>query len=127
MEKILYKDLSFQIYGLLFKTHNELGRFRNEKQYGDKLEQLFKDKKINYLRELNLPPSFIGEQKNRNRIDFIVDDKIIIECKTKTMLTKDDYFQTLRYLTTFNKRLGILVNFRQIYLKPKRIVNPNIK
>jgi GxxExxY protein len=126
MDKILYKDLSFQICGLLFKVHNELGRFRNEKQYADRLEQLLKDNKINYLREFNLPQSFIGEHKNRNRIDFIIDDKIIIECKTKTLLTKEDYSQTLRYLTTLNKRLGILVNFRQTFLKPKRIVNPNI-
>jgi len=39
MEGIVYKDLSYKIYGLLFKVHRELGYYRNEKQYGDYFEE----------------------------------------------------------------------------------------
>ena len=32
-----------------------------------------------------------------------------------------------RYLTTYKKKLGIIVNFRQKYLKPKRVLNSKFK
>ena len=123
---LIYKDLSYKITGILFAIHNELGRYKNEKQYADKFEQILKGREIKYLREINLPPSFQGEKKYRNKIDFIIEDKIIIDFKAKTIITKEDYFQTQRYLTSYKKKLGIIVNFRQKYLKPKRIINSEI-
>jgi len=123
---LIYKDLSYKITGILFAIHNELGRYKNEKQYADKFEQILKEEEIKYLREINLPPSFQGEKKYRNKIDFIIEDKIIIDFKAKTLITKEDYFQMQRYLTTYKKKLGIIVNFRQKYLKPKRIINSEI-
>lgn len=124
--EIIFKDLSYKINGIIFCVHNELGRYRNEKQYADRFEQILKEENIQYLREFNIPVSFNGEHKNRNRPDFIIEDKIIIDFKVKTVITKEDYFQMLRYLTTYKKRLGIIVNFRQKYIKPKRVVNPEI-
>ena len=35
-DKLIYPELSYKITGILFAVHNELERFRNEKQYGDK-------------------------------------------------------------------------------------------
>ena len=118
--------MSYEITGILFAIHNELGRYKNEKQYADKFEQILKGREIKYLREINLPPSFQGEKKYRNKIDFIIEDKIIIDFKAKTIITKEDYFQMQRYLTSYKKKLGIIVNFRQKYLKPKRIINSEI-
>ena len=40
--KLLYPELSYKIVGLLFNVHNNLGRFRNEKQYSDAIEQELK-------------------------------------------------------------------------------------
>ena len=62
-ERVLFKELSYRICGLCFKIHNDLGRFRNEKQYAD---------------------AFL------------------------------------------NKKLGIIINFRQKYLNPKRVINANL-
>lgn len=124
--EIIYKDLSFKIVGILFKVHAELGRYRNEKQYADRLEFLLKENKIDYLREFNLPISFEGEKKNRNKPDFIINDKIILDLKAKSIITKEDYFQMQRYLTTLNRKLGLIINFRQKYLRPKRIINSKI-
>ncbi len=121
----MYKDLSYIIRGFLFKVHNELGRFRNEKQYCDALEFLLKENKIPYKRELVLPESFLGEQKGRNRIDFLVDVKIIIEAKCVSFLNKEHYFQCQRYLNSLNLDLALLVNFRSKYLTIRRILNSN--
>lgn len=44
-DKVIYKELSYKINGLLFKAHKDLGRYRNEKQCADYFEQLLKDKR----------------------------------------------------------------------------------
>ena len=121
--KVLYPELSYLICGLCFNAHNQLGRFRSEKQYADALKKLLKDNNIAYEREKYLHASFSGEKTNRNIVDFLIDNKIILELKAKRILTKEDYFQTKRYLASGNKKLGILVNFRQKFLSPKRILS----
>jgi len=124
--KLIFPELSYKINGILFEVHNKLGRFCNEKQYGDLIEKLLKDYNIKYEREKLLPKSFIGEYKNRNKIDFEIDDKIILEIKAKRMLVREDYYQVKRYLEALGLKLGLLVNFRDKYIKSKRILNSKI-
>ena len=57
-----------------------------------------------------------------NRVDFLIDNKIILEVKAARMITKDDYHQIQRYLQSLDKKLGLMVNFHTHYLAPKRIV-----
>ena len=64
------------------------------------------------------------EKQARNKVDFIIDDCLVVELKSKRVLTKEDYYQVKRYLIAFNKQLGLLVNFRDKFLKPRRILNP---
>ena len=51
------------------------------------------------------------------------EDKIIIDIKAKKFITKEDYYQMQRYLQTANYQLGLIVNFRSVHLKPKRVIN----
>ncbi|MFA5318517.1 MAG: GxxExxY protein [Patescibacteria group bacterium] len=121
--KIVYKDLSYKIVGLCFKAHDILGRFCREKQYCDILENLFKQEKIKYEREKNLD-IILGESKiGGNRVDFIIEDKILFDAKAKNFITKEDYRQMKRYLQATGLKLCIVINFREISLKPKRILN----
>lgn len=122
-EKVIYPELSYQLTGILFKVHNDLGRFCNEKQYGDSIEIYLKSNKIDYQREYILPPSFEHELSGRNKLDFIIDGKIVLEIKAKRIIEKSDYYQTVRYLKAINKKLGILVNFRDKLIKPRRVLN----
>jgi len=124
--KIIHPKLSYQITGLLFETHNKLGCYRNEKQYADYFEQLLKNHRIVHQRETPIKQSFQGERPNRNIPDFIIENTVIIDFKAKRIITKKDYYQMKRYLISANKELGILANFRQKYLTPKRILNPNL-
>ena len=120
-EKIIHKELSYKITGLLFKIHTELGRYCREKQYGDALEKLLSLEKIEFERERELPVPAI-DNKLTNKVDFIVEDKIILELKAKPIVQKEDYYQTQRYLQESKIRLALLVNFRNRYIQPKRIV-----
>ncbi len=123
-EKVLYPELSYVLCGLCFVVQNRPGRFRNERQYADFLEKLFQERKLKYEREVALSPSFPGEHAARNKPDFIVDDKIILDLKAKRIITKEDYFQMRRYLVSGKKRLGLIVNLRAKYVSIKRVLNP---
>ncbi|MBI2050089.1 MAG: GxxExxY protein [Candidatus Staskawiczbacteria bacterium] len=118
--KIIYPVLSYKITGILFSTHNELDRYCKEKQYQDLFEDKLRREKINYEREkkILISPGICG-----NQVDFCVENKILIDFKAKKYLTKEDYYQMKRYLTAAKMKLGLVVNFRDRYLKPKRILN----
>lgn len=123
MDNVVHPELSYKIGGALFATHNNLGQFCNEKQYGDFIEDYFRKTNIKYEREKVVPPSFENEFKVRNKIDFLVEGKIVLEIKAKRFITTGDYYQVKRYLVAFDRKLGILVNFRRKYITPKRILN----
>jgi len=121
--RVIYPELSYKINGVIFAARREIGVYCNEKQYCDLIENKFKQGKIFYEREKVLPVSFSGEQSGRNKADFIIERLIVLEVKARRVLTRDDYYQLKRYLTSSNKKLGIIVNFRDSYIKPKRILN----
>ena len=115
-EKVLYAALSYTITGICFDAHNLIGRFAREKTYGDFIEDALEVKNIPYEREY-----FISDTKDRP--DFVIQDSIILEIKAKDIISKEDYYQTQRYLHALNRKLALLVNFRSRYLKPIRVIN----
>ncbi len=122
--KIVYKDLSYKINGILFAVHNDLGRFGREKQYGDLFETYLKAENIKYAREYPLP--VIGIKNSfTNKVDFAIDSRILIDIKAKPLVTKADYYQMNRYLEASKFKLGLVVNFRNRYLKPIRVIRAN--
>ena len=54
MGNFLYKDLTYQIIGVLFDVHNELGGGFLEVVYLDAVEFELKDRGIPYEREKNI-------------------------------------------------------------------------
>ena len=121
--KIVYPDLSYKINGITFAAKKKAGRFANEKQYCDAIEELLQEQNIPYEREKVLSPSFEGEAERRHKVDFLINGKIILEIKAKPFLTKNDYYQTRRYLAALRLKLAILVNMRSYYITPKRVLN----
>ncbi len=114
-EKVIYPELSYLILGILFEVKKELGEYAREKQYGDLLENKLREKNISYDREIAIGNS-------GNIVDFLIDNKIVLELKAVRFFTKDNFRQIQNYLQQTQLKLGLLVNFREKYLKPKRII-----
>ena len=115
MTKLLYSDLTFKLNGISIQLRKEIGRFGKEKQYCDLYEEKLKENNIAYKREV-----IVGD--TGNRLDFLVEEKIVLEMKAKPFVIKEDYYQIQRYLHVLNLELGIIYNFREQYVKPHRIL-----
>jgi GxxExxY protein len=120
-DKIILKELSYTVNGILFDVQNQLGRFCREKQYGDLLEKFLKEKNLDYEREKVLPVTNI-ENQFTNKVDFVINNELLIDLKAKSIVTKEDYYQMNRYLDASGLKLGLIVNFRNKYLKPIRVI-----
>jgi len=114
-KKVLYPELSYKVVGVLFETHKELGSYAREKQYGDLIEKRFKELGLPYKREISI-------SNTGNILDFLVDNKIILELKSVREISKEYYRQLQNYLQQTNMKLGILVNFRTTRLRPIRVI-----
>lgn len=118
--KILYPDLFYKLNGIFFEINKELGRFCKEIQYSDAIDNKLKKNDVFFRREKRI---YKEGKFTRNILDFIVNDCIIIDVKAKKFITKDDFYQMKRYLKILNKELGLIVNFRDEFIKTKRVLN----
>lgn len=125
MANIVEKQLCYDITGLCFKVHKELGRFCREIQYASKLEELFKIGKWDYQREYEIK-NLAPDSPKGNKVDFVLKFKVLLDLKAKNYITKEDYFQMQRYLQAAGLEVGLIVNFRESHLKPKRVLNTKL-
>src|SRR3989339_706136 len=114
MTELIYPKLSYIVVGICFKVHNDLGRFQREVSYANRLEEYLIKHKIQYHREEQITKIFNAEVRG-DIPDFVLEKKIILDLKAKRFIKKDDYYQMKRYLTNAHLKLGIIVNFRDLY------------
>lgn len=123
MNKLIYKEESYQIIGKCMEVHNNLGAGFLEIVYKDALEYEFKRAGIPFEREkkyevnykdIILPHVFYA--------DFIVFDKIILEVKAVSGIADEFIAQAINYLKVSENKLALIVNFGELRLNSKRIV-----
>lgn len=119
---LLYPELSYQIIGVLFEVYNKLGPGYLEKYYYQTIENGLKEINLPYRAQVKLKILFKGREIYRF-VDFIIDNKIILEIKKGERFLKDNIDQVYSYLRAMNLKLGILANFTKRGIQFKRIVN----
>lgn len=124
---LVYPELSYKVVGVLFKVHTKLGGKYQEKYYQRAVEVALKEAGLSFEKEIAVDLNFNGTKIGKYFLDFLIEDKLILELKTTPKLTREDFKQVTAYLKAKNLKLGILANFRGEKLYYKRILNSDCK
>ncbi len=108
---LLYKDESYIIRGICFEIYKELGCGHKESVYLNALFNAAKEKGFDCEKEKRLPVYYQGKKVGVYVPDLVINDKILIELKAKSILLKEDLSQFWHYLKSTDYKLGFLINF----------------
>jgi GxxExxY protein len=122
MLEIIHKDLSYKLVGLAMEVHRELGYGFLEKVYENSLMVLLRENGIKAEQQVKIKISFHREIVGDYIADILVEDSIILEIKSQSMLTKVDIAQALNYLQATTLKLALLLNFGKASLERERVV-----
>lgn len=120
---LLYPELSYQIIGSLFDVYNCLGAGHHEKYYQRAIAEELKSRKLKFQEQVYYPLNYRSSVIGRNYLDFLIEDKVILEIKKGDYFSKRHIDQVLNYLKLSAKKLAILANFSSRGILFKRIIN----
>ena len=78
---------------------------------------------MSFQRELEMPIFYRDEQVGTRRVDFFVDDLVMVEIKAVARLDESHLAQGLNYLEAYRTQVGLLINFGTKSLEFKRLMN----
>ena len=108
------------------KVHTTLGNGFQEVIYQRALAIEMDIEGIAYKREMSMPIFYRHTEIGTRRVDFFVEDAIMVELKAITVLEAVHLAQALNYLEAYKMRTGLLINFGSSKLTFKRIFNNKI-
>lgn len=79
-----------------------------------------------FQREMGMTIYYEGEYVGTRRVDFFVEDKIMVELKAVIELKDDHLAQAINYLEAYQMEIGLLINFGAKSLQFKRVHNNKI-
>lgn len=106
-----------------FEVHNTLGSGFIESIYEEALVFELEIRQIAFERQKNVEVRYKRRVVGAQRLDLIIDSRIVLELKAVSALTDAFKQQTLSYLKATGLKLGILINFGAPRVEYVRIVN----
>jgi GxxExxY protein len=122
--KFIHKELSYKIVGVLFNVYNDLGYGYQEKYYEKAISVYLENDNILYNQQAAFKITVKGEIIGRYFIDFIIENKIVLEIKKGNYFSKRNINQVKGYLKATGLKLAILANFTPSGVKYHRVLNP---
>ena len=103
--------------GAAIEVHRHLGPGYLESVYEDALAVEFGLRDIPFSRQVVFTLDYKGHQVGEGRIDFLVNDCLIVELKAVEALAPIHTAQAISYLKATKRRLALLINFNVPVLK----------
>lgn len=121
-QELIHGDLTYRIIGLMYKVHNTIGSGFQEKYYQRAIRQLFLKERVCFREQVRADFDLEGVNIGKYYLDFVVDNKLVIEIKAKAFFSKRDIKQILGYLKKTGIEVGLLIGFSGESLKIKRLL-----
>ena len=118
-----YSDVTSAVIGCAIEVHSILGTGFQEVVYQRALAVEMESRGLSFAREWEMPIFYKERQVGARRVDFLVDEKVVVELKAIGELEKVHLAQAINYLEAFRLEVGLLLNFGAAKLEFRRVVN----
>ena len=123
---MVHEELTRRIIGCAMQVHSKLGNGFQEKIYQRALCIEFEVNKLQFVREQEMMIYYREQSIGSRRVDFFVENSIMVEIKAITKLEDVHLSQALNYLECYKIQVGLLINFGQRSLEFKRVHNNKV-
>lgn len=117
-------ELTYKIIGCAMKVHSFLGNGFQEVIYQRALAIEMQKQGLGFARELEMPLFYDEINIGSRRVDFLVENEIMVELKAVIRLEDIHLAQGLNYLVAYKVDKGLLLNFGAQSLEIKRLRHP---
>ena len=124
MDSLIEAGLTREIIGAFFEVYNHLGYGFLEHVYVHALERELEARGLRVGREVAVQIYYKGEAVTTQRLDMLVEDRVVVELKAGVKLPEVAKRQVYSYLRATRLEVGLLLHFgpdARFY----RIVKPN--
>ena len=118
-----YSDVTGAVIGCAFEVHSVLGTGFQEVVYQRALAVEMENRGLSFARKWEMPIFYKERQVGTRRVDFLVDENVVVELKAIGELEKVHLAQAINYLEAFGLEVGLLLNFGAAKLEFRRVVN----
>ena len=122
-----YQELTHRIIGAALEVHKALGNGFQEVIYQRALAIEMADRNIEFSREQEMSIQYKSHDIGIRRVDFFVQNKIMVEIKALINLEDVHLAQAMNYVEAYTLEIGLLINFGAKSLQFKRVHNNNLK
>jgi GxxExxY protein len=123
-EQYLHSELTGKIIGCAMEVHRALGNGFQEVIYQRALEIEMGQQGLNFSREHEMQIAYKGIEIGTRRVDFFVEEKVMVELKAVVQLEDVHLAQAINYLEAYGLEVGLLINFGNRSLQFKRVMKP---
>ncbi|MCE2895027.1 MAG: GxxExxY protein [Flammeovirgaceae bacterium] len=120
-----YEEVTGKIIGCAMKVHSTLGNGFQEVIYQRALAIEMEKQALSFQREMEMEILYEGINIGTRRVDFFVQDCIMVELKALIKLEDVHLAQAMNYCQAYNLPIGLLINFGAKSLEFKRVYNVN--
>ncbi|GAB2694115.1 GxxExxY protein [Mucilaginibacter koreensis] len=121
-----FDDCTSQIIGCAMRVHSTLGSGFQEVIYQRALEIELTLSNLDFKREMEMPIYYREQLVGIRRVDFFVNNEVMVELKAISQLDHLHLAQAINYLEAYQIRTGLLINFGSGSLQFKRLINKKI-
>ena len=114
-------DITRKIIGAAMKVHRTVGNGFQEVIYQRCLAIELGNQGLNFIREQEMPIFYEDIEVGMRRVDFFVEDVVLVELKALTAIEDVHIAQAVNYLEAFRLDVGLLINFCAKSLEFKRL------
>src|SRR5690554_2409196 len=122
MEK---QELTHKIIGCAMKVHSTWGNGFQEVIYQRALAIEMHNQGLTFQREMEMDIGYCDHHIGTRRVDFFVEDEIMVELKALLKLEDVHLAQAMNYCQAYGLPIGLLINFGSKSLEFKRVYNIN--